>query len=35
MREGFHVMDSDLHVIETGEVYERYIDEKYRDKMPH
>ena len=35
MREGFHVMDSDLHVIETGEVYEKYIDEKYRDKMPH
>jgi len=34
MREGFHVMDSDLHVIETGEVYEKYIDEKYRDKMP-
>lgn len=34
MREGFHVMDSDLHVIETGEVFEKYIDEKYRDKMP-
>lgn len=34
MRDGLHVMDSDLHVIETGEVYEKYIDEKYRDKMP-
>lgn len=34
MRDGLHVMDSDLHVIENGEVYEKYLDEKYRDKMP-
>jgi len=35
MKDGFRVIDSDLHVIETGEVYEKYLDEKYRDKMPH
>ena len=34
MRDGLHVMDSDLHVIENGEVYEKYLDEKYRDKIP-
>lgn len=34
MKEGFRVIDSDLHVIETGEVYENYLEEKYRDKMP-
>ncbi len=34
MRSGFHVMDSDLHVIENGEVYEKYLDERYRDKKP-
>ena len=34
MKDGFPVIDSDLHVIETGEVYEKYLDEKYRDKMP-
>ena len=34
MKNGFPVIDSDLHVIETGEVYEKYLDEKYRDKMP-
>ena len=32
MRSGFHVMDSDLHVIENGEVYEKYLNERYRDK---
>lgn len=34
MKNNFRVMDSDLHVIESGEVYEKYLDEKYRDKMP-
>lgn len=34
MKDGFHVIDSDLHVIESGEVYKNYLDEKYRDKMP-
>lgn len=34
MKNGFRVIDSDLHVIEMGDVYEKYLDEKYRDKMP-
>lgn len=34
MKNGLRVIDSDLHVIEMGEVYEHYLDEKYRDKMP-
>jgi predicted TIM-barrel fold metal-dependent hydrolase len=34
MREGFRIIDSDLHVIETGDVYEKYLDERYRKKMP-
>src|SRR5712692_6828025 len=31
MKDGFHVIDSDLHVIETGEVYEKYLAGQYRD----
>ncbi|HLQ33623.1 MAG TPA: hypothetical protein VK457_13125, partial [Chloroflexota bacterium] len=27
-------MDSDLHVIESGDVYERYLDDKFRDRAP-
>jgi len=34
MKNGYHVIDSDLHVIEMGDVYEKYLDDKYRDKMP-
>ncbi len=34
MKRGFRVMDSDLHVIETGAVYERYLDARYRDTGP-
>ncbi len=34
MKNGFRVIDSDLHVIETAEVYERYLDERYRDRAP-
>ncbi|HJY84718.1 MAG TPA: amidohydrolase family protein [Candidatus Binatia bacterium] len=34
MKDGFRVIDSDLHVIETGEIYDNYLDEKYRDKIP-
>ena len=32
MKDGFRVIDSDLHVIETGEIYEKYLDDKYRDR---
>src|SRR6476619_2311552 len=34
MNSGCRVMDSDLHVMETGDVYERYLDVAYRDQMP-
>ncbi|HEX2174104.1 MAG TPA: amidohydrolase family protein [Dehalococcoidia bacterium] len=34
MKNGYRVMDSDLHVMETGDLYERYLDERYRDRMP-
>lgn len=34
MKNGFRVIDSDLHVIEMGDVYEKYLDDRYRDKMP-
>jgi hypothetical protein len=29
MKDGLRVIDSDLHVIEMGDVYENYLDEKY------
>lgn len=34
MKDGLRVIDSDLHVIEMGDVYENYLDDKYRNKMP-
>lgn len=34
MKDGLRVIDSDLHVIEMGDVYENYLEDKYRDKMP-
>ncbi len=34
MKNGMRVMDSDLHVIENGAVYERYLDEAFRDRAP-
>jgi hypothetical protein len=34
MKNGFHAIDSDLHVIEMGEVYDKFLADKYRDKMP-
>ncbi|MFQ5994869.1 MAG: amidohydrolase family protein [Acidiferrobacterales bacterium] len=34
MKNGFHIFDSDLHVIEPREVYEGYLDERYRERMP-
>lgn len=35
MKNGFRIIDSDLHVIETRDVYERFLDERYRDRAPH
>ena len=34
MKENFRVIDSDMHVIEGGDVYESYLAEPYRDRMP-
>ncbi|MFQ5954060.1 MAG: amidohydrolase family protein [Kiloniellales bacterium] len=34
MRDGLHVMDSDLHVMEGAEAFETYFDPKYRAEMP-
>ncbi len=34
MKNGYRVMDSDLHVIELGAVYDDYLDDAYRDKLP-
>ena len=34
MKNSLQVMDSDLHVIEIGLSYERYLDERYRDRAP-
>jgi hypothetical protein len=35
VKDGFHAIDSDLHVIETEEVYEKFLDVRYRDKLLH
>ncbi len=34
MKNGFRVIDADLHVIEGAAVYERYLDPRYRERMP-
>ena len=34
MKNGFRVMDSDLHVMEPGDLYERYLEEEYRASAP-
>lgn len=34
MKNGFRVIDSDLHVIEMGDVYEQHFRGEYRDQMP-
>ena len=33
-RNGMKVMDSDMHIIEPPDLWERYIDPKYRDRAP-
>ena len=34
MKDGFRVMDSDLHVIEDAAVYENHFTGPHRDAMP-
>ena len=33
-KNGMKVMDSDMHIIEPPDLWERYIDPKYRDRAP-
>ena len=33
-RNGYLVLDSDLHMMEPGDLWERYLDEPYRSKAP-
>ena len=35
MKQGFRCIDSDLHVIEGGEVFGRYLDEGYRGRIEY
>jgi uncharacterized protein len=34
MRNGYRIVDSDMHIIEPGELWEKYIDERFRDRAP-
>lgn len=33
-RDGFRILDSDLHVIEPPDLYQRYLDKRFRDRAP-
>ncbi len=33
-RDGWHVLDSDMHVFEPADLWERYIDPEFRDQAP-
>jgi len=35
MHESFKVLDSDIHIIEPPDLWQRYIDPAYRDRSPH
>ena len=34
MKDGFKVFDSDMHVLEPVDLWERYIDPPFRDRAP-
>ncbi len=34
MKNGFKAMDSDMHVFEPADLWQRYIDKKYLDRAP-
>ena len=34
MKKGFKIIDSDLHVIEPPDLYEKYLDSRFRDQAP-
>ena len=33
-KQGFKIMDSDLHVKEPADIYERYLEEPFQSKAP-
>jgi hypothetical protein len=33
-KQGFRILDSDMHVMEPPDLWERYIDGKYRARAP-
>lgn len=33
-KQGFRVMDSDLHVLEPGDMYQKYLEGSFRDRAP-
>ena len=33
-KNGFYILDSDLHVIEPGDLFTRYIDPEFSDQAP-
>ena len=33
-RNGFRILDSDLHVIEPRDLYERYLDPRHQARAP-
>jgi uncharacterized protein len=34
MKNGFRIIDSDMHIIEPSEMWERYIDGVFKDRAP-
>lgn len=33
-KQGFKILDSDMHVMEPPDLWERYIDDQYKSKAP-
>ena len=33
-RDGFKVMDSDMHIVEPTDLWQRYIDPAFKDRGP-
>lgn len=34
MKNGFRIMDSDMHIVEPADMWERYIDARFQDRAP-
>ena len=34
MKQGYRILDSDLHVIEPGDLFENYLEDPFRSRMP-